>query len=255
MVHAENVIAKWGEHFPEDELQVLSEAGYGRQMGFGSSPALLVVDVTYGFCGAVPKPILDAVRVGRRSCGDRAWDKMQSMRDVLDAARTAGIPVIFSTMRDPKSPAYEPGFWGQKNVRGVEDNASTVDTSRDNEVVDELQPREGELVIDKDKPSIFHGTGLLPYLVARGIDSLIIYGGTTSGCVYASSVDGFSYNYKVAVVGDASFDRVDTPHWAALLDIDMKYGDVVDTQQVIRFLDNRGVDHEVHRTVSAEATA
>jgi nicotinamidase-related amidase len=69
--------------------------------------------------------------------------------------------------------------------------------------------------------------------VARGVDSLIICGGTSSGCVYASAVDGFSNNYRVSVVQDACFDRVDTPHWAALLDIDMKYGDVTDSADVL----------------------
>jgi nicotinamidase-related amidase len=82
------------------------------------------------------------------------------------------------------------------------------------------------MVFSKNKPSLFFGTGLLPYLIAHRIDSLIICGGTSSGCIYATAVDGFSHNFKVAVVADATFDRIQTAHWVFLADIDMKYGDV-----------------------------
>ena len=93
-------------------------------------------------------------------------------------------------------------------------------------VVQEPLPQPGEMVFSKNKPSLFFGTGLLPYLIAHRIDSLIICGGTSSGCIYATAVDGFSHNFKVAVVADATFDRIQTAHWVFLADIDMKYGDV-----------------------------
>jgi maleamate amidohydrolase len=240
MAHAETLIGRWGERFPEEELRVLAEAGYGHRMGFGSAPALLVVDVTYSFCGPEPRPILEAIRENRRSCGDRAWVAIEPMRTVLDAARGAGIPVVFSTMRDPADPAYEPGLWGAKNARGTEDDGPAPGTKRDNDIVDELKPLDGEFVLAKDKPSIFHGTNLLAHLISRGVDSLIVCGGTASGCVYATAVDGFSHNYKVSVVADATFDRVESPRWASLLDIDMKYGDVVTSEDVIRRLGQEG---------------
>ncbi|MEU7632334.1 isochorismatase family protein [Nocardia sp. NPDC049220] len=235
MTRPADVIRKWEAHFPREELETLAKAGYGNRLGFGSRPALLVVDATYSFCGPEPLPILDAIEVNRRSCGDRAWAALGPIRELLTAARAAAVPIVFSTMRDPASPAYEPGLWGAKNTRGVEDGGTGGD-SRDNEVLDEIAPRAGELVLAKDKPSIFAGTGLAAYLIARGVDSLIVCGGTSSGCVYATAVDGFSHNYRVTVAREASFDRVDSPHWAALLDIDMKYGDVVDTGEVLEHL-------------------
>ncbi|GJF06278.1 isochorismatase family protein [Pseudonocardia sp. D17] len=230
-----DVVAKWEAHFPREELETLALAGYGNRLGFGTRPALLVVDATYSFCGAEPLPIRDAIAVNRRSCGDRAWAALEYIRELLAAARAAGIPVVYSAMRDPVDPAYEPGLWGAKNTRGVEDGGSPGE-GRDNEILDEIAPGPGEIVFAKDKPSLFVGTGLPGYLVARGVDSLIICGGTSSGCVYATAVDGFSHNYRVAVAREASFDRVDTPHWAALLDIDMKYGDVVGTAEVVAHL-------------------
>jgi len=232
----ETLIERWGKYFPETDLKVLAEAGYGRRMGFGESPALLIVDVTYEFCGIKSIPVLEATRQSRRSCGERAWDTIPAMREVLDAARIAGIPVIFSTQRGSDSPAFEAGLWGAKNWRSGEDYPNEDVTALNGRVVDEIKPIEGELVLAKNKPSVFHGTGLVPYLVSKHVDSLIIFGGATSGCVYASAVDAFSYNFKTTVVADASFDRVDTPHWASLLDIDMKYGDVLSSQEVVEHL-------------------
>lgn len=235
--HTRTLMDKWGAHFPPAELEVFAAAGYGARMGFGKRPALLVVDVTYSFCGASPMPVLDAIRENRRSCGAGAWEAVASMRRLIDAGRAAGLPVVYSTMIDPTSPAYDPGLWGSKNARGKEDGpAATAEPRRDNDVVDEIRPAPGDLVLAKGKPSIFHGTNLLDHLTARGVDSLIICGGTSSGCVYASAVDGFSHNLRVTVVGDACFDRVETPHWASLLDIDMKYGDVVDTDEAVAHL-------------------
>jgi nicotinamidase-related amidase len=228
------VVRKWGAYFPCEELATLAQAGYGNRIGFGARPALLVVDATYSFCGDRPRPIDEAIAINRRSCGDRAWAALEPVRRLLMAARAAGIPVVFSTMRDSADPAYEPGLWRLKNTRGIEDGGSP--DARDNEILDEIRPLTGELVLAKDKPSVFVGTGLAAHLVRHGVDSLIICGGTSSGCVYATAVDGFSHNYPVAVVQDASFDRIETAHRAALLDIDMKYGDVVDSAEVIAHL-------------------
>jgi nicotinamidase-related amidase len=221
---------------PEERV-IIDKAGYGRRIGFGARPALLVVDATYSFCGRSPKPILEAIVEQRRSCGEVAWMALDHVVALIKQARLAKVPVIYSAMEDPLSPEYEPGLWGQKNRRGREDSPQPVDTDKgDNQIVAEIAPLRGERVFSKNKPSLFHGTGLLPYLVANQIDSLIICGGTTSGCVYATAVDGFSYNFKVAVVADGSFDRVETAHWVFLADIDMKYGDVVTSKAAIEHL-------------------
>ena len=235
--HATTLTEKWGAHVPAADLEVLAAAGYGARMGFGERPALLVIDVTYGFCGTSPKPILEAVREHRHSCGARAWEAVAAMRRLVEATRAAGRPVVYSAMSDPTTPGHDPGLWGAKNARGAEDGPTpTVGSRPANQVVDELRPAPGEPVLLKGKPSIFHGTNLLDHLVTQQVDSLIVCGGVTSGCVYASTVDGFSHNFRVAVVRDACFDRVETTHWAALLSIDMKYGDVVDTDEVVAHL-------------------
>lgn len=223
---------------PQDRI-IADRAGYGRRCGFGARPALLIVDATYSFAGRTPKPILDSIAEQRRSCGEPAWIAVAQTAMLLQAARRAGIPVIYSAMEDPASPEYEPGLWGSKNRRGREDSPTPADSQKgDNEIIAEIAPAPGERVFSKGKPSLFGGTGLLPYLIAHQVDSLIICGGTTSGCVYATAVDGFSNNYKVAVVADASFDRLETVHWVFLADIDLKYGDVVTTGSAMEYLAN-----------------
>lgn len=221
---------------PEDRI-IADHAGYGRRCGFGTRPALLIVDATYSFSGRTPKPILEAIAEHRRSCGEPAWDAVKQVAAVLQEARRAKIPVIYSAMEDPASPEYEPGLWGSKNRRGREDSPAPANSEKgDNEIIAEIAPAPGERVFSKGKPSLFSGTGLLPYLIANQIDSLIICGGTTSGCVYATAVDGFSNNYKISVVADATFDRLQTMHWVFLADIDLKYGDVVTSGTAIEYL-------------------
>jgi len=234
---ADQLAAELSGWLTPEERKIIDSAGYGRRSGFGDRPALLVVDVTYGFCGRTPKPILESIEVQRRSCGEGAWVAVDRIAALVAQARLAKIPVIYSAMEDPASAEYEPGLWATKNRRGAEDRGARINSDKgENQIVAEIAPAPGELVFAKNKPSLFFGTGVLPYLIAHRIDSLIICGGTTSGCVYATAVDGFSNNYKISVVADASFDRIATAHWVFLADIDIKYGDVVTSGAAIEYL-------------------
>lgn len=217
------------------EIAVL--AGYGARMGLGSRPALLVVDVTYGFCGREPLPIHESVERQRRACGEDAWDAVEHMGHLIEVARKHEIPVVYSAMADSKDGHFEPGLWRFKNARSDEDQQPPADERRgENTIVAELAPEPGDLIYAKNKPSVFAGTGLQAYLQGKGIDSVVICGGTTSGCVYATAVDAFSLNFNVAVIEDACFDRLQLAHDVLLLDIDLKYGDVMTTDEWIRDL-------------------
>jgi nicotinamidase-related amidase len=233
---SEQLAAQLEAWLTPEEREIAYRAGYGKRCGWGLRPALLVVDATYGFCGRTPKPILESIAEQRRSCGEGAWDAVDNIAALLKQARLSNIPVIFSAMEDPSSPEYEPGLWRTKNRRGTEDVGNAPAGKGENQIVAEIAPAPGELVFSKNKPSLFCGTGVLPYLISQRVDSLIICGGTTSGCVYATAVDGFSNNFIVSVVADASFDRIQTPHWVFLLDVDLKYGDVVTTAAAVEYL-------------------
>jgi maleamate amidohydrolase len=220
---------EWDKYLTEQDRAVVELSGYASRGGLGSKPALLVVDVTYGFCGDRPEPILDSVKRFRSSSGEAAWSAIAEIQRLLGAARSAGVPVIY-TRGMGRDASVSPGRWGDKNPRVVEDNESH------HEIVAEIAPAPGDIVLRKAKPSAFFGTPLTSLLIELGVDSLLVCGGTTSGCVRATVVDGFSLNYSVAVVGEATFDRVQASQWIGLFDMDLKYADVIDVPAALSAL-------------------
>ncbi len=217
------------EHYLTDtDRAVFDEAGYGKQQGLGKNPVLLVVDMTYNFIGYESKPILDAVRERRGSCGEYGWQSLPAISQVISHCRKAGCPIVYTRISDQDMSGGGRGF-GSKNYRAVSDEQVAM-TRAGNRVIEEIAPEPGDLVLDKQKPSSFAGTPLASYFVANGIDSVIIVGCTTSGCVRATAVDAFSLNYPVTVVGPAVFDRFQLSHYASLFDLDCKYADVVDVE-------------------------
>jgi maleamate amidohydrolase len=214
----------------DQDRDLVERSGYGKRMGLGESPALLVVDTTYEFCGREPMPPANVITEQRRACGAAAWTAVVQIARLLQTARQDGIPVIYSVSTDPAGADHDPGLWYAKNYRAGE---SANPGRLDNRIVDEIAPADDERVFAKDKPSMFHGTSVLPYLTAHRVDSVVICGGTTSGCVYATVVDAFSANLRVATISDACFDRFQLPHKAFLLDIDLKYGDVMTSSEWI----------------------
>lgn len=224
----------WDGLLDEQDRQVAALSGYGRRAGYGARPALVVVDVTVNFCGDRPEPIVESVRRWRNSCGLAAWEAVEPIRELLAAARGAGLPVIYSAGLDTPPQRVYSGRWADKNSRRGEDAA--VERSGGNEILPPIAPQPGELVLRKTKPSAFFGTPLLSYLVDLQVDTLVCCGATTSGCVRATVVDAFSNNLRVAVVEEATFDRVSVSHRVNLLDIQLKYGDVVPLADAVAYL-------------------
>ena len=102
------------------------------------------------------------------------------------------------------------------------------------QIVPELAPRDGELIVRKTQASAFFGTGLAGWLVAQGADTVVVSGCTTSGCVRASVVDAVAYNFRPIVVRDCVGDRALAPHEANLFDMEQKYADVMDRDELVR---------------------
>jgi len=150
------------------------------------------------------------------------------MRMVLDAARTARIPVVY-TKGDP---GYRAMCGGSVKNEDGERSKKLHSTP----IADEIAPREDEFVIRKTKASAFFMTPLTIYLVRHGIDSLIIMGTATSGCVRATAVDGISHGYPVFVVSDGCFDRSQFMHDVTLYDLNTKYATVVNVTETIAYL-------------------
>ena len=227
----------WDKFLTERDKAVFAQAGYGARGGYGKRPALVVVDVSWAFCGDEPEPILQSIKRWRNSCGEDAWVSIGHIKQLIEKAREKGIPVIYTTgVR--REDNWDAGSWGWKNNRNAEDRAILSHNGLDgNEIVADIAPGPQDLVIYKQKPSGFFGTNLASYLTLLGCDSIVVVGTTTSGCVRGTVIDAFSLNLRVAVAEEGCFDRSEASHAVSLCDMNAKYADVVPTSDVLGFFD------------------
>ena len=215
---------------------LMFRAGYGRRGGAGRRPALLVVDVTYEFCGEPGQRLDDAVRECRNACGPAAWSAVAVIEELLASSRRAAAPVAFTRSADRASGPPR----AAKNARALTDPPLSA---HHRSIVAAITPRDGELVVEKTAPSAFFDTDLHDRLSADRVDSLVVCGGATSGCVRATVVDGHSHGYFVTVVGAACFDRLAVSHEVALFEMDQKYADLVNPHEAGTIL-QRAVDRD-----------
>lgn len=219
----------WRDVIPEEDLEVYEAAGYGRDTTLGQRPAVIVIDVTYGFVGHEREPILDSIRRYPNSCGEHGWDAIPIIESVLDAARSAPAPVYFTAGVTDHATDHA-GQWREKHPVTLEqpDDAHTI--------IEEIRPLGGDIVIQKTKPSAFFGTPLVASLIDKDVDTLIVLGCTTSGCVRATALDAFSFGFATVVVEDGVFDRGRLSHAVNLFDLSQKYADVLAGSDVIEYL-------------------
>jgi nicotinamidase-related amidase len=224
----------WEELLSDLDRKIYQEAGYGERASGGERPALLVIDVTYDFVGDRPEPILDSIKRFPNSCGEAGWRGMEYIRELLDLCRELEVPIFYTKGMDERS-AITRGAWGWKKSASVEERAERTNQIG-NQIPDLIAPRPGEVVVQKTKPSGFFGTPLASYLVGLKVDTVVVSGTTTSGCVRATVLDAFSNNFRTLVVEEAVFDRGDLPHKANLFDMNAKYADVISIEDAKGYL-------------------
>ncbi len=202
-----------------DDLIENYQRAYSNRVGFGRSPALILID----FAQAYFEPSCDLYA--------GVEDALASALRLRDIAHEATVPVVLTEV------SYRQGgldggrfFEKAKPLRAFVKGEPTAAFARG------LQPQPSEIVITKQYPSAFFGTSLASTLVASGVDSVILTGLTTSGCVRASCVDAMSHGFKTSVVREACGDRHPTPHEANLFDMNAKYADVVSEAEAADFL-------------------
>ncbi len=205
-----------------DLAEDYERAGFRARLGFGERPAVIVVDVCEAYLDPT-SPLYAAVE-----------DVVEAVGRVVDAARLAAIPVIFTRV------VYQPGGAdGGIFYRKVPSLKIFEAGSPAGEFPDRVRPRDGDVVVLKQYASAFFGTSLAATLTAKAVDTTIITGLTTSGCVRATALDAMQSGFIPIVVRDAVGDRDERPHEASLFDLDNKYADVVDLDEVLRFLSGR----------------
>jgi nicotinamidase-related amidase len=208
------------QHWGNEVADFYLRRGFGTRIGFGERPAVLVIDMMVAFTdpsfavGVEQTATVDAI--GR----------------LLTTARDLRLPVYFTRT------AYEPdGRDGGCFMEKVPALRELVLDSPGVEIDPRLAPAPGEPVVLKKFASAFHGTNLLSLLVGDRVDTLVVTGCTTSGCVRAAAVDGVSNGLRVIVPEEAVSDRAEGPHRANLFDIDAKYGDVMPLAEVLAQLE------------------
>lgn len=206
---------EWRSVFPESDRLVYDlYRRKERAVPDLARSCLLVVDVTEAFLG--PRlPTLEAARQSRTACGLAGWERLPTIRSLQDAFRTRALPVVFA----------KPLWAGEAHVGGTTAGAA-VDT-RNDPIPLEIAPDPEEFVVVKSKASAFFGTALPSYFIRNRINTVVLAGSTTSGCVRSTAVDASSYGLDVVVVSDAVFDRSVLSHRVALYELDVKYASVL----------------------------
>lgn len=188
---------------------------YARDLGIGEAPAILAIDLYKLAFGGGPKSPNELAGEHPSSCGVYAHNALEPIQRTFEAARRRGLLIAHTTavlephsrpVTNRMSDPMEPGQWDFQPG---------------------CEPVNGEFVVRKHRASAFHGTALVSELVDRRVDTVIVIGETTSGCVRASAVDAYSYGFHVVVVEDAVFDRSYESHCINLFDLHHKYADVV----------------------------
>jgi len=206
-----------------DVKELYKQIGIGHRVGFGKRPALLLIDYCYGCTDPDSSPI-----------GFDQSDEIAQSKRVLETARKKGIPVVFTTVM------YTEGFWdGGVFIKKIPTLKALVPGSKGVEIDERLKPKQTEPVIVKKFPSGFFGTNLGSLLTGLRVDTTIIVGNSTSGCVRATCVDSCSSGFRTIIPRECVADRDEKVHEANLFDMDSKCADVVPVEEVLRYLEGQ----------------
>lgn len=222
----------------DDTKAFYQERGIGSRVGFGHHPAVLIVDMQVGLNDP-------SYRVG----ADQT-PAVEAIRELLPAAREKNVPIIY--VQTGYRPDGKDGGVFMKKIPGL------IELQLDSPgyaVDPRIAPEEGDFVVEKKFASAFFQTNLPSLLVNEGIDTVILTGCSTSGCIRAAAIDGVSNGYRMILPEECVSDRAEGPHQANLFDIDSKYGDVVPLAEVIEHLEGLPDDVGERRAAAAAARA
>ena len=199
-----------------NDLQNFRERGFGQPLGIGSKPCILVIDVIKGFTDPAMPLGADLSR------------QIEVINELLDAAHDKNLPVIFTTIAYEET-LEDSGIWREK-MGGLKTLKYGTDAVR---LDPRLKHKKGDVILNKKYASAFFGTDLISRLNVNRVDTVIVSGCTTSGCVRATVVDAMQYGYRPIVVKDAVGDRSLASHDQSLFDMEQKYADVLNADEII----------------------
>jgi maleamate amidohydrolase len=215
----------WKDVIPEADIRLYSP--YARETFVGSAPALLAIDLYNTVYRGGPHSPYELDASYPNSCGKYAHAAIEPTKRLFAAARAAGLPIFYCTQdRRPNNRPAGAVSTHRKMAHGADDH----------DIYHEFTPEAADVVIFKQRASVFQGTPLVSHLNLLGVKSLIICGESTSGCVRASSVDAYSNGFHVSLVEECTFDRSELIHKVNLFDMHHKYVDVMHVDEVLSHL-------------------
>jgi nicotinamidase-related amidase len=215
-------MAVWDKFLTEDDKKVLAARKPRKLNGPGKRNALLLVDMQVTACG-YDKPIWEQLDEYSGACGPHAWKSIAVQQKLLAVARATGTPVIYSKH------VFHP--YMHLPASAPTNNFSSL--NKNSEIPVEVAMQEGDVLIEKQTPSCFAFTNLQLIARSMGIDGFLVGGNSTSGCVRATIVDGAGLGYKMQCIEEATFDRIELSHAAALFDMQFKYCDVISADDAL----------------------
>lgn len=222
----------WDPYLTDQDKAHVAAGGERPAFGFGEKAAVLSIDNYRWVVGDEPQPILESIQDWPGSTGLAGWEALANIKTLFAGARDAGVPVVHIT----GLPAWESGVasWGRGRGSADPESPEVKDrNARRFDIVEQAAPEPGEALMKKTAPSAFFGTPLMAHLNAIGVDTLIVCGESTSGCVRASVVDARSYRFNVIVVEECVYDRHQACHAINLFDMNQKYADVMSLAEVV----------------------
>ena len=211
----------WRGFVDEETEEIYSH--YKRDVFVGENPAILMVDVYKASYEGGQQRVIDVIKEHPSSCGERAWAMVEPAKQLLEASRSAGIPITYCT-----------GDTRSSSNKGRATNRQVLNEHNESyDILEELAPEDGELVVYKQRASAFYGTPLMSHLTQMGIQSLIMGGGTTSGCLRAAVQDAKANGFHVTLVEECCYDRTAMNHMVNLFDMHHKYADVMHLDEVL----------------------
>ena len=230
-------MAIWDDLLSAQDRQVFEAYMGNATRELGKRPAIVVVDANYAFVGLKPEPILESIKTFRTSCGDVGWAVIPRLQALITLGRELGIPIVYSTtLTDQMRGAGWANRSRDNSGNEVLGHNEMEKRTLGNTIVKEIEPQARDIVVEKRAPSAFYGTSLLSYLNELDIDTLLVTGTTTSGCVRATAVDAASNRFYVGIIEDCTFDRVEISHKVSLLDMNAKYGTVISLGEAMEYL-------------------
>jgi nicotinamidase-related amidase len=214
----------WNDVISAEGTQIYES--FQRDIGIVGNVALLAVDLYNIVYRGGPKPPHELTDENPSACGIYAWDAIEPTKQLFAEVRAAELPVFYSTA----TPAI--GGFHSKNRPTNRQVAGAKLMPDDYEIRQEFTPQRDDVVLCKERASAFFGTPLISHLVRLGIDTLVVCGESTSGCVRASVIDAFSYGFNTLLVEECVFDRYDLIHKINMFDMHHKYAGVMSLEAV-----------------------